>query len=441
MLLAMFFCYIRGGSTHECEDSKSILGHINLHDASFFHPTNISTAAIIISTLEYNKVNNKTSTFLFVGSSITAMGYFNGFVNRLSSRGYKIRVVNHGHGATDIFYGLYCIDYGPHKPDIIFADLRHSDWEEGKKPQYSEALFRKLYLMTNNVGQSSLLVHVGFSHINDDCPRPTKYWDIRKHYSIPSIELCDAVKYCFGNNSYANWSKYSEDWIHPTTKLAHQFITDLMFEWWLEFVKHVHSVSGKYIIVNANATRTKHHAASVGVNSNTHVDVLYNTSGSVVSTNNICATCASDSTVSLVPAHKHPPPRGFSIVTRTKQGVMGFQNIKRAWEGKVVGSRITFPFSGPSLFVAVYQKNAGMGVMDVFLDSESIPRTNITGYFEGYSWAGTGVGRQFIVPVFDDLLNTKHTVTFVISTRVASLSQPGHQCQVIALLYDNIQTI
>jgi hypothetical protein len=128
--------------------------------------------------------------------------------------------------------------------------------------------------------------------------------------------------------------------------------------------------------------------------------------------------------------------RGFKVQTRVKYGVLGFDNVKRCWQGDSVGDSIMFAFYGTTLQVAIYQGPGPLGVMEVHVDGDKEPITKISSYFEGYYWAPTN-GRQLIISLADDLKPGNHTVIFRIVDEPANPADPGHECQIIALLFSD----
>lgn len=95
----------------------------------------------------------------------------------------------------------------------------------------------------------------------------------------------------------------------------------------------------------------------------------------------------------------------------------------------------------------------------VYIDDQTHAIMNISGYFEGYSWNVNPqftIGRQEIVAITDSLPYAEHQVRFVIQPEFANKFKPknkkkkkgntaatvnaaedvfGHNCQIIALLY------
>ena len=66
---------------------------------------------------------------LALGGSITAGGYFLEFVQLLKDKhGLNVTVHNHGHGATEITYTLFCVDIDRYEPDLVMIDFAVNDY-------------------------------------------------------------------------------------------------------------------------------------------------------------------------------------------------------------------------------------------------------------------------------------------------------------------------
>jgi hypothetical protein len=372
--------------------------------------------AEVFQLIQKQKETGEATNILFTGSSITAMGYFTKFVDYLQNEEQRnITVNNLGRGASDTIYHLYCVEYDGQTPDIIFAEMRFTDW--GADSQSKEALFRKLLNLRRRDGGLPLLVLVHTTRLDDQCdvPDEPRFNDFAGHYGLSIIDTCLVTRRCFGANNYALWPMYSQDTIHPTTDLSRIFLAEILKEWWKHApVLYEKTASSLGLNVSSKSTIPKHLYPVNAVNDNTHCRTL------------------NDPSNMLEPVRV----KGFEMKTRIKIGALGFSNVKRCWQGNAVGDSITFPFTGSRLQVSIYQNSGPLGVMSVFLDDEKIPRTNISSFFEGYSWA-KGNGRQFIISLFDNLSPGSHTVTFTITDEPANPSDPGHDCQIIALLYSD----
>lgn len=404
----------------ECIDPSSMITNSTmLQQLTFIPPSDVTYVANALRRVEQYRTSNKKISFLFSGSSITEMGYYHGFIEYLTNNGYNITSINKGHGAVDIVYQLYCVDFRDLSPLVIFVDIRHSDWNPDT-PQFAEALIRKFFRLKPREGKAlPLVVVVNFSHLNDDCILPIKFSQLFLYYGLPIIDFCQIVRFCFGANDYKYWSNYSSDSIHPTTTIAKKLITDALVFWWKDIQKYVSQhISLRNDSIKSLRSMKRGHLYSV----------------SPVGDKTSCDTANQDAISVLMPISA---PSGFQMITRIKTGAQGFQNIKKCWEGSKPGDNITFSFYGDRLHVAIYQKSEGMGVADVYLDDETNPRTKLNGFFEGYDWNPDikKNGRQMILKVFTDLPFKSHNITFVISAVPSSAVNPGYSFQIIALLY------
>jgi len=82
----------------------------------------------------------KALDLLVLGGSITAGGYYAEFVRQLESLdGLSVTVHNHGHGATEINYSLFCVDIDRYEPDLVLIDFSVNDYGH---PKLMDALIR-----------------------------------------------------------------------------------------------------------------------------------------------------------------------------------------------------------------------------------------------------------------------------------------------------------
>ncbi len=385
----------------------------------------------IFKLIEKQKRQNDSLNLLFTGSSVTAMGYFTKFTEFLinEKQVYNLTIFNQGRGASDVVYHLYCVEYETIQPDIIIADLRFLDWNHSN--QNKEALIRKLLSLQRRDGGMPLLVAIHLGRQNDRCDSPllleAKFNDFAGHYGFSLIDACLITSHCFKND---RWSLYSNDAIHPTTALSRIFLSEILKEWWLSapqiYMKNANDMitttTNKVLLSNTSSTTTK------------LPNYLY--PNNAIQLKTYCKTLNEDNNDKrLMPIRNH----GFEMKTRTKIGEMGFTNIKKCWQSNQIGANISFIFYGNHLQVTLYQNSKGLGTMNVYLDDETIPRKIISSYFEGYPWA-KGNGRQHIISLFDndDISsdnNQQHMVTFTIRDEPANIHEPGHECQIIALMY------
>ena len=394
-----------------------------LHRATFRHGGDRFRHVETFELLSRHKRNHESTHILFTGSAITEMGYFTTFIEYLKKEeGRNLIVKNKGKGSSDTYYHLYCINYEDCTPDIIFAEIRFTvkdepDWHPGI--QSEEGLVRKLLSLRRRDGGLPLVVYVYMGHIHDTCdyPQEPEFNDFAGHYGFTTIDICLVTKHCFGRHNYSKWGMYSADVVHPTPDISRQFLTDILKEWW-KSAPRWYERNSKFL-----RPRTEHMLAK-----QTLPDRLYPVNA--ISNRTHCKVVGGKGIDSLKPL----TTKGFKIVKRVKIGEMGFNNIKRCWQGDTVGDYITFAFYGSRVQVTVYQGQGAFGIMAVYIDGEPKPRKTVTSYFEGFYWA-KGNGRQLIIPLFDDLTSDNHTVTFKITDQPANPENPGHTCQIIALLY------
>jgi hypothetical protein len=386
------------GSPFSCESPGSLRDTLNLG----------STA---LASKVINNINSRGfGTFLFLGGSITAMGYHRDFSIFVQKK-FNITSFNRGHGACDSMYTLYCVDIHDINPDVVFVDFGVNEASAYSPPM--EALIRRVGY-PDSVSQP-LVVLVNFITQNYKCNDEPKFLDLAHYYNIPFVDLCHSVHHCFPEG---NFSLYSKDGIHPFGPEGVSFLGKLFSNWWLNFSKFVLRPQGKF-----------------SENISTEKPLLfYEISSSSIYDHLFCQTLNEGSIASLEPSSK---PLNWSRVERKKKGAKAFQSIKKCWEARTVGAKISFSVYASELKVAVYQNKNDMGVVSIFLDDSTQPLKNITGYFEGYAWAGDKVqGRQEIYSVFGNLPLKNYTVSFVITPDSADpKSHEGHDFQVIALLY------
>mgnify|MGYP000161323340 CR=1 FL=1 len=112
------------------------------------------------------------------------------------------------------------------------------------------------------------------------------------------------------------------------------------------------------------------------------------------------------------------------------------KSFKRSYQAESPGDKISFKFYGKELKVALWQRRDGMGVLEAMIDNDPAIRTKATGFFKGYTWAmeRNNTGRSEVVPLFDNLEDKEHVVTFTVSGEAANPFVKGHTCQIFALL-------
>ena len=378
----------------------------------------------VFELLDRHKRNNESTHILFTGSSVTTMGYFVKFTEYLETEeGRNLTIVNKGKGASDVLYHLYCVNYEDSTPDIIFAEIRFLDYVQEKRA--TEGFIRKLLSLRRRDGGLPLVVFVNMGHIADTCdyPQQPKLNDFAGHYGLTMIDACLLMMHCFGRNNNKKYHLYAPDKIHPNTELGREFLADILKEWWksapLMYKKDSHLLRPRTPDMLAKQTLP---------------DFLYPVNAINVNSRTVNCKVVNDIKNTGIDSLKPLTTKGFKVITRVKQGAMGFQNTKHCLQGDAVGDYITFAFYGSHLQVAVYQGPFALGVMAVYIDGEPQPRKTVSSYFEGYEWS-KGNGRQYILPLFDDLTSENHTVTFIITNEPANPQHPGHTCQIVALMW------
>eukprot|EP01041_Mallomonas_annulata_P002740 gene2740-5399_t len=358
----------------------------------------------------------KKLVFLFLGGSISQMGYYSDFVSRLEkSTNTSITSISRGHGGTDVLYGLYCIDLRGVHPDIIFIDFRVNDAYVNEL--IMESFLRKVSTLNgNNVSNAPLIVLLNFAQQHHSCTNTATFLEYAKHYQLFLIELCEPILTCFKGK---NWHLYSKDLVHPNGPKGFQFIADLLLIWWSQIYK----------------TDSKE---NISLHNKTQLPLLpkrkYGNDKDEY--NRFCECLNEHSPYKLEPIINN----GFSVITRTRTelGHKSFRRMKRCWESKIIGTNITFEFYGSNLIIVIYQNRRYMGTADLYLDNEKSSKKSLSGYFEGYSWvndANKTWGRQEAFEVYKNLNDTRHTITFAITNISANPLYPGHNFQIIALLY------
>ena len=161
----------------------------------------------------FQRVSKKKSIdILAIGGSITAGGYFENFKELLKEKeGLDVTVRNHGHGATEIIYTLFCIEIEHYQPDLVLIDFSVNDYGH---PKLMDALIRKTLQLGVDYKPVVALVNLW---VQPSCPT-TKYLLHGQYYNLPVLNLCPAVDLCYGKGHLPKWrwEKYSkEDGVHP----------------------------------------------------------------------------------------------------------------------------------------------------------------------------------------------------------------------------------
>jgi len=369
---------------------------------------------------------------LVLGGSITAGGYFFEFVRHLQEQdGLSVTVHNHGHGATELTYTIFCVDVERYQPDLILIDFSVNDYGH---PKLMDALLRKSLSFPSKplVVLVNLWVHI-------HCPVP-RYLAHSQYYQVPLINVCPAVNLCFGRERLPRYvfEQYSKtDGVHPWGPQGVPFLGRILYAWWQRFND---TVSEQDEIAAAHAsylTSSERHAQMAYVLPKPlYVD-------KPIGACTRCDALAADADAVLAP---DMPPKGFRMVTRVKVGYGGFnpndtssnptKSFKRSWQADTPGSTIAFRFFGSSVKVAMWQRRDGMGVVEAMIDSNPKLVTRASGFFKGYTWnmAANNTGRSEIVTLFEGLEDKAHLITFTVTDQPANVWVKGHIVQIFALL-------
>eukprot|EP01041_Mallomonas_annulata_P008231 gene8231-16927_t len=400
----------------------------------------------------------KRIELLALGGSITAGSYFRDFVSHLQSIGYEVIVRNHGHGGTGVDYTLYCVDFEQYSPDLVLIEFAVNDDDH---PRYIETLIRRVLQLGSSTSPSSsfylgpIVALINFSRsissVGAVC-KP-KYAVHGLYYNLPLLDMCHAIVTCFGKGrvSKSHYHQFTPDGIHPFGPMGRPFLGGILTAWWKSYERaistYVTEAEARHTLLPSpernistdswmkytSKTVSRSRPLTLTLTLPLHLPPpLYDKKD--IGECRSCVALVDDARQELVPVDISP--NGFRIVTRTKYGANGFQeSYKRCWQSDVVGSSITFSFTGGELLLAVYQRFNGMGVLDVFLDGVMTRSlAQVSGYFGGYGPQSRAKGRTFIIPVLSNLSDAQHNITFVVSSQPANGNRPGHMTQIIALL-------
>lgn len=380
----------------------------------------------------------KKLEILALGGSITAGGYFEGFLKLLrEEEGIDVTIHNHGHGATDLTYTIFCIEMDHYSPDLVLIDFSVNDNDH---PKVMEGLLRKAITMGN---KPPVVALVNF-WVERACPT-ARYLVHAQYYNIPLINMCPAVALCYGRDHLPKWrySLYSTtDGVHPWGTRGVPFIGEVLHAWWLRVVA---IASSEGATIGASAAPAAVATPNNNNNNSSRLAFipppLY---GNNVGSCTRCDALADDADGSLQPVG---PPVGFRMKTRMKIGFGGFnpndnstagmtKSFKRSYQAEEPGSKISFRFYGKEVKVALWQRRDGMGVLQAMIDDNPSLVTKATGFFKGYTWAmeRNNTGRSEVVPLFDGLEDKEHVITFTVTGEAANPYVKGHTCQIFALL-------
>ncbi|KAJ1440527.1 hypothetical protein B484DRAFT_443404 [Ochromonadaceae sp. CCMP2298] len=396
-----------------------------------------------------------TIDILALGGSITAGGYFMQFVKLLREKhSLTVNVYNHGHGATELQYSIFCVDVDKYpNVDLVLVDFSVNDYGH---PKLMDALLRKTLTLA-----SQPVVAIVDLWVKPDCGSP-RYLLHSYYYGIPLIDVCPAVVLCFGKDHLPQriYSQYSlTDGVHPWGSRGVPFLGDLLFAWWNKLSNAV----SFDVTMETDGSITRH-AHSYDTLKPTTVQLpppMYPTNPLGHCTR--CDALSDDANGLLTPVR---PPKGFRKVVRMKIGFGGFnagsstaggdertglsssgssaagqkigvtKSFRRSWQAETPGSEISFKFYGSAVKIAIWQRRDGMGIVDAYVDGNRNKRARASGFFKGYSWAmeKNNTGRSEIMTLFEDLADTAHELTLVVSNEPANTWVVGHTVQLFALL-------
>lgn len=413
---------------NHCDDPPRLVNDLSVvaNEGNFHRYLNIHTRIARTRKLD----------ILALGGSITAGGYFLEFVRHLREQeGLEVTVHNHGHGATELTYTIFCVDTDRYQPDLVLIDFAVNDYGH---PKLMDALLRKALSFPSQplVVLVNLWVHMR-------CPVP-RYLAHSKYYQMPLINLCPAVNLCFGRERMPRHitDLYSKtDGVHPWGKDGVPFIGRVLYAWWQRFndtvaeQEEIRVAHPKYL----SSLKSSGKGSSSGawdLPIPLYVD-------KPIGACTRCDALAADADAVLAP---DSPPKGFRIVTRVKVGYGGFnpndntsaptKSFKRSWQADTPGSTISFRFFGSSVKIAMWQRRDGMGIVEAMIDKNPKLTTRASGFFKGYTWnmAANNTGRSEIVPLFEGLEDKEHLITFTVTDVPANVWVKGHTVQIFAML-------
>ena len=398
---------------------------------------------------------HKKLDILTLGGSITAGGYFENFIRLLREKeNIAVEVHNHGHGATEVVYTLYCIEIDRYQPDLILIDFSVNDMGH---PKLIDALIRKTLLL----GAKQPVVAMVNLWVAPVCPT-TKYLIHGLYYNLPVLNICPAIDLCYGKSHLPKWrwEEYSkDDGVHPWGKSGVLFLGEILYAWWVRMqtlLMPSQDASTNIIIPFSSQFNPKNPEKdqpkiSSGFDDNrrraTAADSKWTSLppplyGKHIGRCTRCDALADDADAVLQPVGE---PVGFKAVTRMKIGFGGFnpadknsstKSFKKSWQAENPGDTISFKFFGSSVSVAMWQRRDGMGVMEAMIDGDREKTALASGFFKGFTWAmeKNNTGRSEVVPLFEGLTDTEHLITFRVTETPANTWVKGHTCQIFALL-------
>lgn len=362
------------------------------------------------------------------------------------------------------------MDIEKYSPDLVMIDFSVNDYGP---PKLMEALIRKVMMLP-----SRPIVVIVDLWVRTFCGQP-RYILHSFYYQLPIIDVCPAVVLCYGKDHHPKHvhELYSlTDGVHPWGAQGVKFLGDILFAWWKKF---------ETIVMNDQTLESDGHMKSHAHNFDELLGVPkvpnkrgYNTNnGGVQQTAAQLATFETQHKLQLQAATTLPPPlypenpiglctrcealaedadallspvrtpKGFRKVVRTKIGYGGFtadkkdkfgatKSFRKSWQADTPGSEISFKFYGSVVKIAIWQRRDGMGVIHAHVDGNTKRIAKASGFFKGFTWAmeKNNTGRSEIMTLFDDLADTEHELTLVVSDEPANVWVKGHLVQVFALL-------
>mmetsp|Transcript_18726 Transcript_18726/g.31549 ORF Transcript_18726/g.31549 Transcript_18726/m.31549 type:complete len:676 (-) Transcript_18726:69-2096(-) len=277
----------------------------------------------------YQRVTQrKEIDIVALGGSITAGGYFMEFARSLEEKtGLTVNVHNHGHGATELQYSIFCVDIDKYPSiDLVLIDFSVNDYGH---PKLMDALVRKaLALPTQPV------VTIVNLWVTPHCGTP-RYLLHSYYYHLPMVDVCPAVVLCYGKDhlpkSISNLYS-TTDGVHPWGAHGVKFLGDVLFAWWNKLATTVTvdstlSLDGKRITHAHTFDQLSPLLPPTGANSSERTQFYVNQlpapmyPAHPIGACTRCDALADDADARLTPVRA---PKGFRKVVRMKIGFGGF---------------------------------------------------------------------------------------------------------------------
>ena len=295
---------------------------------------------------------------------------------------------------------------------------------------------------------------------------PARYLLHSFYYQIPIIDVCSAVVLCYGKAHHPKeiYELYSKtDGVHPWGTQGVKFLGEILYAWWKKFESIVSfdtsmNLDGKRItlshsfdnllqpvsISGSGSSSSGKASQQIGYGPTVLPPPLYTSNAIGLCTR--CDALADDADGKLTPTGVI---KGFHKVVRMKIGYGGFtatadktdkagatKSFRRSWQAETPGSEISFKFYGSTVKIAIWQRRDSRGIIHAHVDGNKNRIAKASGFFKGYTWAmeKNNTGRSEIMPLFDDLTDTEHVLTLVVSNEPANVWVKGHLVQIFALL-------